>query len=93
MVECGCAGRAGLPQQGHGLRAKLRRQDRTSRTKTLDLPAQSSARRVLTRKTARGRRGVALSCVAAGLRRHPKSHLRKLVPSIASYLREISSPQ
>lgn len=49
------------------------------------------ARRVLTRKTACGHRGVALSCVAAGLRHHPESHLRKLAPSIASYLREVSS--
>lgn len=29
--------------------------------------------------------------MVAGLRRHPKFHLRKLIPSIASYLHEISS--
>lgn len=84
-------GWAGLPGRGHGLWAKQRCQDRTSRTKTLNFPAQSTARRILMRKTACGGRGVGLSCMAAGLRHHPKFYLRKLIPSIASYLHEVSS--
>lgn len=92
VVECGCAtGWAGLPGRGHGLWAKQRCQDRTSRTRMLNFPAWSAARRILVRKTACGRRAKALSCVVAGLTHHPKFHLRKLIPSIASYLHEISS--
>ena len=59
-------------------------------TSRLNFPARSAARRILVRKTACGRRAEALSCVVAGLTHHPKFHLR-IIPSIASYLHEISS--
>lgn len=49
---CGAQDRLACPPMSHGLRAKQRpRQDRTSRTKTLDLPAQSSWARLTRRKT------------------------------------------